>query len=91
MAETIGTLVDKISITELKVFNMQKQQEREDASPEHKAACKQRAAILSEQLSDLEQELSELIELVLAGKKKIKVYRQFKMYNDPSYRPSTTK
>lgn len=86
MAETIGSLVDKISITELKVFNMQKQTQRKDATDAHRQACAQRLVTLEEQLKDLELELSDLFDAVLSGKKKMKVYRQFKMYNDPSYR-----
>lgn len=86
MAETIGSLVDKISIVELKVFHMQKQTERQDATDEHRQICAQRLRVLEEQLSDLGNELSDLFDAVLSGKKKMKVYRQFKMYNDPAYR-----
>ncbi len=86
MAETIGSLVDKISIVQLKVFHMQKQVERTDASVEHTQLCKQRLEILTMQRNDLAQELSDLSEAVLSGQKTMKVYRQFKMYNDPSYR-----
>jgi hypothetical protein len=86
MAETVGSLVDKISIVELKVFNMQKQIERSDATEEHRQACGKRLEILKEQSRDLQNELSDLFSLVLAGKKHMKVYRQFKMYNDPAYR-----
>ena len=88
MAETIGSLVDKISIVELKIFNMQKQVERTDASEAHRTSCKQRVVVLSDQKNDLVGELSELFDLVLSGEKKLKVYRQFKMYNDPAYRPA---
>jgi hypothetical protein len=89
MAETIGSLVDKISIVELKVFHMQKQVERSDATPEHRQKCADRLKILKEQRDDLSQELSVLSEDVLSGRKKLKVYRQFKMYNDPTYRTPT--
>jgi hypothetical protein len=89
VAETIGSLVDKISIVGLKVFHMQKQVERPDASEEHRQKCGDRLKILVEQSNDLALELSELSEAVLSGKKKLKVYRQFKMYNDPAYRPSS--
>jgi hypothetical protein len=90
MAETIGSLVDKISIVELKILHMGKQLQRADASNEHRAACSQKLAILKEQRDDLVRELSELSEAVLSGKKRLKVYRQFKMYNDPAYRASST-
>ena len=91
MAETIGSLVDKISIVSLKVFHMEKQLERPDASAEHLESCRKRSVILKEQRDDLVAELSELSEAVLSGKRKMKVYRQFKMYNDPSYRAAAQK
>lgn len=86
MAETIGSLIDKISIVELKVFHMQKQVDRADATETHRQSCAQRLMVLKEQSSDLGKELSELFDAVLSGRKKMKVYRQFKMYNDPAYR-----
>ena len=86
MAETIGSLVDKISIIELKIFHMQKQIDRLDASEEHRAKCRERRRIMEEQRDDLVAELSALSDAVLSGKTKLKVYRQFKMYNDPAYR-----
>jgi hypothetical protein len=90
MAETIGSLVDKISIVELKRHSMSKQLERTDATQEHKDKCASRLSILTEQRDDLVVELSELSEAVLSGRKKLKVYRQFKMYNDPAYRASNS-
>ncbi len=86
MAETIGSLVDKISIVELKIFHMEAQVHRRDASEEHRRACTQKLEVLKEQRDDLARELSELTEAVLSGNKKMKIYRQFKMYNDPAYR-----
>ncbi len=88
MAETIGSLVDKISITELKIFHMQKQVNRTDATDDHRKACEQRVTVLKEQKNDLETELTELAQAIFSRKKALKVYRQFKMYNDPVYRSS---
>jgi len=86
MAETIGSLIDKISIMGLKTFYMGKQTERTDVSEEHREACRQKLKILQEQQGDLAKEAQQLIEDVLAGRKTLKIYRQFKMYNDPTYR-----
>jgi hypothetical protein len=90
VAETIGSLVDKISIIELKRHSMGKQIERTDATQEHKDKCAQRLLVMNEQRDDLVAELSELSEAVLSGRKKLKVYRQFKMYNDPAYRANNS-
>lgn len=87
MADTVGSLVDKLSILELKIYHMQLQVERTDATQEHRDTCARRVAVMKEQRADLQSELSELAEGVMAGKRVMKVYRQFKMYNDPSYRP----
>jgi hypothetical protein len=86
MAETIGSLVDKISIAELKIFHMQEQVDRADAAPEHRERCRQRVDILKRQRDDLAAEMNELVERWSQGLWMPRVYRQFKMYNDPQYR-----
>ena len=86
MAETIGSLVDKITIAELKIFHMREQARRADADASHRARCADRLAVLELQRNDLASELTELWDRVAAGSYRPKVYRQFKMYNDPQYR-----
>ena len=86
MAETVGWLADKISIVELKIYHMKEQAEREDAAPEFRAQCEERLAVLRLQRDDLAEELTALLRDVASGKVVPKVYRQFKMYNDPRYR-----
>ena len=86
MAETIGSLVDKITIVELKRYHMREQTEREDVSDEHRQTCRRKLVVLDEQRDDLVEELHQLLRNVLAGTAHVKVYRQFKMYNDPKYR-----
>jgi hypothetical protein len=86
MAETVGSLVDKLSIVQLKIFHMREQVERADADAAHRARCAERLTILETQRDDLAAELTELWLRVAAGTYRPKVYRQFKMYNDPHYR-----
>ncbi|HOW28596.1 MAG TPA: DUF4254 domain-containing protein [Elusimicrobiota bacterium] len=86
MAETVGSLVDKISIVELKIYHMQEQVVRLDVSEQHRHQCRLRIDVLKQQRNDLERELTELYRDVLSGRRQLKVYRQFKMYNDPAYR-----
>jgi len=90
MAETIGSLADKLSIIQLKIFHMREQLARADASEEHKTACTARLGTMDVQKKDLEEELTKLVSDVTAGRVKLKIYRQFKMYNDPKYRAKTT-
>ena len=84
--ETVGSLIDKLSINELKIYHMKEQLGREDASSEFKNDCEERLAVLSTQRSDLEWELQELLDDVLSGRKKLKLYRQMKMYNEKKFK-----
>lgn len=86
MAETIGSLVDKIAIVNLKIYHMQEQLTRKDVEDDFKLKIKDKISILRIQKKDLEDELTELFYNVISGKTRMKIYRQFKMYNDPKYR-----
>jgi hypothetical protein len=86
VAETVGSLADKLSIVELKIYHMAEQAERADASDDFRARCRERLEVLRLQRDDLAAELSELVRDIAAGRVVPKVYRQFKMYNDPQYR-----
>lgn len=89
MAETVGSLVDKISIMELKIYHMREQVERADVSDEFRQQSSDRLAILQLQRDDLAEELRLLLDDIASGRVVPKVYRQFKMYNDPRYRRSS--
>ncbi len=86
MAETVGWLADKISIMELKIYHMREQTEREDATPEFRAQCDEKLAVLQLQRDDLAAELGTLLRDLASGRVVPRVYRQFKMYNNPEYR-----
>ena len=91
MAETIGSRADKLSIVELKIHHMREQVARSDADAGHRARCADRLAVRKAQRDDLAEELTELWERVRNGTYRPKVYRQFKMYNDPQYRIPKTR
>lgn len=84
--ETVGSLIDKLSINELKIYHMTEQRDRDDVTDEFKHECNSRLDILTLQKRDLEEELRELMNDVVSGKKTFKVYRQMKMYNDKKYK-----
>ena len=86
MAETIGWLCDKLSIIELKLYHMREQAERADVTPEFRELCLNKVGVMVEQRDDLATELTQLLGDIVAGRVVPKVYRQFKMYNDPQYR-----
>ena len=66
---------------------MQEQTERKDADAEHIARCQAKLDVLREQQVDLSTAIDQLLEDIEAGRKYMKVYRQMKMYNDPSTNP----
>jgi hypothetical protein len=86
-SETAGAMVDRLSILSLKVFHMRLQTERRDADQAHLETSQARLARLSEQRSDLAGCFDALVADCLAGRARFKVYRQFKMYNDPKFNP----
>jgi hypothetical protein len=86
-SETAGSMIDRLSILSLKVRAMRAQTERTDATPEHIENCLQKLARLAEQRGDLASCLDALLADALAGRAYFKVYRQFKMYNDPTLNP----
>ncbi|MDN5200526.1 DUF4254 domain-containing protein [Fulvivirgaceae bacterium BMA10] len=85
--ETPAWALDRLSILALKIYHMQEQVDREDTATEHKASCEAKLAILNEQKADLSKSIDELLEDIKNGTKYMKVYRQMKMYNDPSLNP----
>ena len=89
MAETVGWLADKLSIVELKIYHMQEQADRSDVAPDFRDRCQGRLEVLRVQRDDLAAELTQLVSDVVSGRVVPKVYRQFKMYNDPQYRLKT--
>lgn len=86
-SETPAWLLDRMSILILKIWHMREQTERKDVSAAHILKCQSKLDILLEQQEDMGKCFDELMEEVGSGKRKIKVYRQMKMYNDNSLNP----
>ena len=85
--ESPAWAVDRLSILALKIYHMQEQVDRKDANAEHIARCKAKLNVLLEQQKDLSLAIDQLLEDISAGRKYMKVYRQMKMYNDPTTNP----
>ncbi len=79
--------VDRLSILALKVYHMNEEASRQDASQEHRAACQKKLEILLEQRVDLSTAIQQLLEDIAQGRKYMKVYKQMKMYNDDELNP----
>ena len=85
--ESPAWAIDRLSILALKIYHMAEQVSREDASAEHRAKCQAKLDVLNEQRVDLGTAIAQLLDDISEGKKYMKVYRQMKMYNDPSTNP----
>ena len=86
-SETVGALIDRLSILGLKIFHMDWQTRRPDADAEQRGMSGERLARLLEQRADLAWCLDALVRGCLDGRLRFKLYRQFKMYNDPRFNP----
>lgn len=90
-SETPGSIVDRISIMSLKIYHMDEDCQRSDIDDNHRQRSEQRLAVLKLQRNDLYKALDELLTDYVNGKKTMKLYKQFKMYNDPTLNPELYK
>ena len=85
--ESPAWAIDRLSILHVKLWHMQEQVDRTDVSAEQHDKCVVKMTILKEQLSDMTTSISQLLDDYAAGRRIMKVYRQMKMYNDPTLNP----
>jgi hypothetical protein len=86
-SETAGSMIDRLSILSLKILHMRDQTVRDDVDAEHIAACGMKLQRLIAQRQDLASCFDQLLVEASQGCAYFKVYRQFKMYNDPTLNP----
>ncbi len=85
--ESPAWAIDRLSILALKIYHMQEEVNRTDASPEHIKKCNEKLTVLLEQKKDLSTAIDQLLADIEAGNKYMKVYKQMKMYNDDELNP----
>ena len=85
--ESPAWAIDRLNILHLKMYHMQEQVNRIDASAEHIQKCKDKLHVLLQQYSDLSEAISCLLKDYASGKRIMRVYKQMKMYNDASTNP----
>lgn len=85
--ESPAWAIDRLSILALKIYHMEQETLRTDASEAHINTCQEKLNVLLEQRKDLSQSIDELMDAISSGDKYMKVYKQMKMYNDPSLNP----
>ncbi len=87
-SETPGAMIDRLSILSLKIHHMRLQTQRSDVERTHIENCTAKLNRLNEQRTDLAACLERLLAECMRGESHFKVYRQFKMYNDPALNPA---
>lgn len=85
--ESPAWAIDRLSILALKIYHMEEEVNREDATKNHKTECNLKLGILLEQRIDLSKAIDSLLEKISKGEKRMKVYKQMKMYNDEELNP----
>ena len=85
--ESPAWALDRLSILILKIYHMKEESLREDVSEQHRNTCDEKLQILLEQQKDLSESIDQLLEDLSRGEKKMKVYKQMKMYNDETLNP----
>ncbi|MEM6864889.1 MAG: DUF4254 domain-containing protein [Bacteroidota bacterium] len=85
--ESPAWAIDRLSILALKIYHMEEEVNRDDATKEHIAKCDEKLGVLLEQRKDLSIAIDQLLADIESGKKYMKVYKQMKMYNDDELNP----
>jgi len=85
--ETPGSAIDRLSIMALRLYHLDEQLQRADASADHRKSVQQKIEVCQLQQSELAKSLQQLVDAIAAGTKRHLTYRQFKMYNDPTLNP----
>ncbi|MDR1055328.1 MAG: DUF4254 domain-containing protein [Prevotellaceae bacterium] len=85
--ESPAWAIDRLSILALKIYHMEQETLRNDATEKHKEECRKKLNVLLEQRVDLSTAIDQLLDDIVSGRKYMKVYKQMKMYNDPSLNP----
>ena len=85
--ESPAWAIDRLSILALKIYHMNEEVERPDASSSHKLNCTTKLNVLLDQRKDLSKAIDDLLEDIKNGTKYMKVYKQMKMYNDDELNP----
>lgn len=82
--ETPASALDRLSILALKIYHMDVEVRRQDASPRHIEQCRSELRVLLEQREDLTTAISRLLDDIQAGRKYLKTYTHTKTYNMPN-------
>ena len=85
--ESPAWAIDRLSILILKIYHMEEESNRKNFSEDHRNNCQKKLNVLVEQREDLSESIDQLLMDLSSGEKKMRVYKQMKMYNDESLNP----
>mgnify|MGYP002628043256 CR=1 FL=1 len=85
--ETPGSAIDRLSIMALRLYHLDEQLQRDDATPDHRVSVNEKISICKMQKLRLSQALKDLLDEIEQGRCQHVTYRQFKMYNDKNLNP----
>ena len=86
-SESPAWALDRLSILELKIYHMEEEANRKEATESHREKCQEKLQVLLEQREDLSSAIDQLLHDIVQGTKYMKVYKQMKMYNDEDTNP----
>jgi hypothetical protein len=86
-SESPAWALDRLSILELKIYHMEEEANRKEASESHREKCNAKLQVLLTQREDLGSSIDDLLKDIASGSKYMKVYKQMKMYNDEDTNP----
>tara|TARA_A100001011_G_scaffold189934_1_gene198454 strand:- start:333 stop:950 length:618 start_codon:yes stop_codon:yes gene_type:complete len=86
-SESPAWALDRLSILELKIYHMEEEANRKEATESHREKCQEKLQVLLEQREDLSSAIDQLLHDIAQGTKYMKVYKQMKMYNDEDTNP----
>lgn len=90
-SETLGAMIDRLSILSLKIYHVDEESKRRDASHSYRVESRKKLSVLKVQRRDLKLCFDALLEGIAEGRKQVKMYFQFKLYNDPQSNPALYK
>ena len=85
--ESPAWAIDRLSILHLKIYHMNIEATRDNISEDQRTKCKEKLQVLLAQLEAMTVSISQLLEDYASGERIMKMYKQMKMYNDPSLNP----
>ena len=85
--ESPAWAIDRLSILALKIWHMEQEARRDGAPAAQRQRCQAKLDVLLEQREDLSAAIDQLFADIASGRKRMKAYKQMKMYNDPALNP----